>query len=54
MRRLNLRNRRLGQMLNVFCVSCSGAVLAGQEEGPEIEQSSCTHPEILEEVEGEI
>lgn len=40
--------------LKCFYVSCSGEVLAGQEEGPEVEQSSCCHPERLEGVEGEI
>lgn len=38
----------------VFYVSCSGAVLAGEEAAPEVEQSSCSHPEHLEDVEGEI
>lgn len=38
----------------MFSAACSGAVLAGQEAGPEVEQSSCCHPEHLEEVEGEI
>lgn len=54
MHRLNLQNEWLGQMLNVFYASCSGAVLAGQEADPEMEQSSFSHPEHLEEVEGEI
>lgn len=54
MHRLNLQNEWLGLMLEVFCSSCSGAVVAGQEAGPEMGQSSCSHPEHLEEVEGEI
>lgn len=37
----------------MFYAACSGAVLAGQETSPEMEQSSCSHPEHLEEVEGE-
>ncbi len=41
-------------LLNVFYVSCSDAVLAGPEAGPEMEQCSCSHPEHLEEAEGEI
>lgn len=32
--------------------SCSGAVMAHQEEGPQMGQSSCRHPEHMEEVEG--
>jgi len=39
---------------NVFYASPSGAVVAGQEVGPETQQRSCSHPEHLEEVEGEI
>lgn len=37
-----------------FYASCSGAVLAGQEAGAQMEHSSFNHPEHLEEVEGEI
>lgn len=37
-----------------FFSACSSAVLAGQKAGPEMEESSCSHPEHLEEVEGEL
>ena len=40
-------------MMKCFSASCSGAVLAGQEAGPQMEQSSFSHSEHLEEVEGE-
>lgn len=33
--------------------SCSGAVMAGQESGPEVAQGSHSPPEVLEEMEGE-
>lgn len=39
---------------SIVSASCSRAVLAGQEGGPQMEQSSFTHPGNLEEVEGEI
>lgn len=32
---------------------CSGAVVAGEETGQEVEQGSSRHPESLEEEEGE-
>lgn len=50
----NLQNAWLGLMLIVCFSACSGAVLACQEAGPEMEQSSGSHPKHLEEVEGEI
>lgn len=34
--------------------SCSGAIVAGQEAGPEMGKSRWGHPEHMEEVEGEI
>lgn len=43
----------LFRCLNVFYAACSGEVLVGQEGGPEMEQSSYSHPGQLEEVEGE-
>lgn len=39
-------------MINFFCAACSGTFLACQEEDPEMGQSSISHPEHLEEVEG--
>lgn len=50
----NLQNARLVLMLNVCYASCSCAVLARQEAGQEMEQSSDSHPKHLEEVDGEI
>lgn len=38
----------------IFFFFFSRAVMAHQEEGPEVGQSSCCHPEHLEEVEGKI
>lgn len=37
-----------------FSYPFSRAVMAHQEEGPEVGQSSCCHPEHLEEVEGKM
>lgn len=53
MHRLNLQKGAAWLDVEVFYASCSGAVLAGQEAGPEMEQSSSSHPEHLEKVEGE-
>lgn len=41
-------------MLEMFLSSCSSAIVAGQEAGPEMGKSSWGHPEHMEEVEGEI
>lgn len=40
--------------LGMFLSSCSGAIMAGQEAGPEVGKSGWRHPEHMEEVEGEI
>lgn len=54
MQSLHLQNEWRGQMLNVSRASRSGAVVAPQEAAPEMQQSSCSHPDRLEEEEGEI
>ena len=52
--RQTVQNIRMSDDWMFHCIFFSGAVLAGQEAGPEVEQSSCSHPEHMEEVEGEI